>query len=147
MYIIAVLIRSTIHGNYKMCQLISVVQFICQSPLLHRVCKNVLELYKIRGFVSLMLSTSYRGQNYGVLRNTCTTWQTSLCQIDSLIWSAFFLGGGGSLLSDHSDTLSISWNYIQNRLQKLHRYFNVLLYISEIVPPKCFEVLRIIFRE
>ena len=120
MYIIAVPIRSTIRGNYKTCQLISVVQFICQSPLLHRVGKNVLVLYKLRGFVSLILSASYCGQNYGVLQNTCTTWQTLLCQIHSLIWYAFFWGGGGGMgrdfrLSDHCDTLSVSWSFMQNR--------------------------------
>jgi len=76
MYIIVVPIRPTIHGNYKICQLISVVQFMCQYLLMFRVCDNVSDLYKIRGFVSPMLSVSYRDQNYGVLQNTCTTWHT-----------------------------------------------------------------------
>ena len=39
--------------------------------------------------MSIMLSASYRGQNYGVLQNNCKTWQILLCQIHSLMWRAF----------------------------------------------------------
>ena len=130
MCIIAVPIRSTIHGNYKTRQLISAVQFMCQSPLLHRVCKYVLEFYKIRGFVSLMLSLSYRGQNCGVLQNTCTKWQTLLCQIHSLMWRAFFFGGGDLCLSDHSDTLSISWSFMQNWPPPLSKIAQIFQYTT-----------------
>jgi len=125
LYIIAVPTRSTIHGNYKICQLISVVQFMCQCPLLLRFCENVSDFYKIRGFVSPILSTSYRGQNYDVFTEYLHNMADFI--VSNSLFNMACVWGGNLCLSDHCDILSISWSSMHNTPPKIRRYFNIQL--------------------